>query len=346
LFDEAADLPTGSRATMKDVASAAGVSLKTVSRVINQEANVNEQLARRVRDAVQQLSYRPNLKARSLRRLDGRSSTIGVLLEDLSNPFSATILRAIEEVATARGVSVLGGSLDESPERERRLTASMSSHRVDGIILAPASPSHEFLAPEQVAGTPFVFVDRPPIKLNADHVLSDNRDGTARAVERLLDLGHQRIGFLGDDEALWTARERYLGYEEALRARALAIDDDLVHLNVHSMAAASTLVDGMLALDDPPTAIFTGRNILTIGVVRSLRHHGLESRIALIGFDDFPLADLLVPGVSVVAQEVALIGRRAAELLFNRLDGDRSATQRVVVSTHFIPRGSGEIPPS
>ena len=334
-----------SRATMKDVANVAGVSLKTVSRVINHESNVNEQLVQRVEDAVQKLSYRPNLKARSLRRLDGRSSTIGVLLEDLSNPFSATIIRAIEEVATRRGVSVLAGSLDESAERERSLATSMSSHQVDGMILAPASQSHDYLARDQHAGTAFVFVDRPPIDLDADHVLSDNRDGTARAIDRLLDLGHRRIGFLGDDAVLWTARERYLGYEEAHRARGLEVASELVHFNVRSSSAASMLIDRMLELSDPPTAIFAGRNILTIGAVRSLRAHAVERRTALVGFDDFPLADLLVPAVSVVAQEVSMIGRRAAELLFNRLDGDRSATQRVVVSTRYVARGSGEIRP-
>jgi len=336
----------GSRATMKDVAALARVSLKTVSRVINDEPTVNADLVERVRRAAAQLHYQPNFGASALRRRDRRSSTIGVLLEDLANPFSATIYRAIEEVAIARGVSVLGGSFDEDPQREHTLTASMSRHRVDGVIIAPASRDHQYLRQEQVAGVPFVFVDRPPHLLDADVVLSNSREGSSLAVKHLIDVGHRRIAFLGDLTTIYTAEERYQGYVEALAADGLTVDATIVARDLRTSEAAHVMAGRLLDATDPPTAFFAGQNLLTIGAVRAIRERGLQQRVALVGFDDFDLADLLEPAVTVVAQDPVAIGREAARMLFARIDGDDSPSKKKIVETTFISRGSGEISPS
>ena len=328
---------------MKDVAALARVSLKTVSRVINDEPTVNSELAERVRRAANQLHYQPNFGASALRRRDGRSSTIGVLLEDLSNPFSAMIYRAVEEMAIARGVSVLGGSFDEDPRREHSLTSSMSRHRVDGVIIAPASRDHQYLRQEQVAGVPFVFIDRPPSLLDADTVLSDSREGSAQAITHLLAHGHRRIAFLGDLEAIYTAEERYQGYREALASAGMAPSDSLVARNLRTIDAAETVARRLLELEDPPTAFFAGQNLLTIGAVRAIRQRKLQQHVAIVGFEDFLLADLLEPGVSVVAQDPVAMGREAATLLFARIDGDTSPSQKKIIETTFITRGSGEI---
>ena len=333
----------GYRATMKDVAALARVSLKTVSRVINDEPTVNSELVERVRRAANQLHYQPNFGASALRRRDGRSSTIGVLLEDLSNPFSATIYRAVEEMAVARGVSVLGGSFDEDPRREHELTSSMSRHRVDGVIIAPASRDHQYLRQEQMAGVPFVFIDRPPYLLDADTVLSNSREGSTRAVQHLLAHGHRRIAFLGDLEVIFTAEERYQGYRDALGAAELSVSDSLVARNLRTIEAAEMVAGRFLDGEDPPTAFFAGQNLLTIGAVRAIRERKLQQRMAIVGFDDFLLADLLEPGVSVVAQDPVAIGREAASLLFARIDGDESPSQKKMIQTTFITRGSGEI---
>ena len=333
----------GYRATMKDVAALARVSLKTVSRVINDEPTVNPELVERVRRAAGQLHYQPNFGASALRRRDGRSSTIGVLLEDLSNPFSATIYRAVEEMAIARGVSVLGGSFDEDPRRELELTASMSRHRVDGVIIAPASRDHQYLRQEQMAGVPFVFVDRPPYLLDADAVLSDSREGSAQAVMHLVALGHRRIAFLGDLVTIHTAQERFQGYCDALASVGLTPEDSLVARNLRTIDAAEIVAGRFLDNEDPPTAFFAGQNLLTIGAVRAIRERGMQQRVAIVGFDDFLLADLLEPGVTVVAQDPVSIGREAAALLFARIDGDDSPSKKKIVETTFICRGSGEI---
>ena len=183
---------------MRDVAALAGVSLKTVSRVINQEPGVSPALAGRVAKAIEQLDFRPNLAASALRRIDGRTALIGALLEDIANPYSAAVHRAIEDVARARGVIVLAGSLDEDAERERQLALAFIARRVEGLIVVPAGSDQSYLANESRSGMAIVFVDRPPMHLDADVVVSADRSGAADGVRHLVSFGHRRIAFLGD----------------------------------------------------------------------------------------------------------------------------------------------------
>lgn len=330
---------------MRDVAALADVSIKTVSRVINGEPGVATEMAARVRVAIDRLDYRHDFAASALRRSDRRSATIGAVLEDLANPFSAAVQRAMEDVARERGVLVLAGSNDEDPERERSLVATFTSRRVDALVVMPASDDHSYLLNERRNGTPIVFVDRPPRFLDADAVLVDNVDGARRAVRHLLDQGHRRIALLGDLQSIATARQRFEGYAAELDAAGIEPDAALVRLDVRGPGAAEAQVAELLALPEPPTAIFAGQNLLTIGCVRALRAAGRHHDVALVGFDDVALADLLDPAVTVVAQDAAAIGRLAAEVLFRRLDGDRSPTQVHVVPTTLVPRGSGEIRP-
>ncbi len=334
------------RPTMRDVAALAGVSLKTVSRVITGATTVDPGLAAQVRRAAAQLNYQPDLTASSLRRSDRRSLMIGLLLEDVANPFSASLYRSAEDVAGARGVGVIAGSLDEDPERERALAAAFCLRRVDGLIIVPAGRDHSYLRREQEMGTALVFVDRPPQYLAADSVVSDNREGAATAVAHLLSRGHRRIAYLGDLTSISTARDRFTGYREVLGAAGVAVDPALVRHDLHTIAAAEAAAAELLALPDPPSALFSEQNLVTIGAVRALRAARLQHRVALAGFDDFTLADLLDPPVTVVAQDPARIGTLAAELLFRRIDGDTSPPQEHVVPTRLIVRGSGEIPPA
>jgi len=333
------------RATIRDVAALAGVSLKTVSRVINGESGVSAELTARVRAAAERLDFRPNLGARSLRRSDGKTATIGLLLEDVSNPFSAAIHRAIENVARARGVAVFTASVDEDPDREQALVRALVARRVDGLVMVPAGGDQSYLRSEVRAGLSLVFLDRPPAYLDADVVLAANQTGAEDAIRHLLGGGHRRIAYLGDLLSITTARERHAGYEAALREAGIPIDPSLVRHDLHSSDLAHVAASELLEQADPPTAIFASQNLVTIGVIRALRAAGRQHDIALVGFDEVPLADLLEPGVTVVAQDVGEIGRGAAEQLFRRLDGDRSPTVRRVVPTRLIRRGSGEIAP-
>jgi LacI family transcriptional regulator len=251
--------------------------------------------------------------------------------------------RAVEDVALARGVTVLAGSFDEDATRARTLFSAFTSRRVDGLIVVPPTGDLTPLLVEQRNGTALVFVDRAPGINSADTVVSDNRRSAARGVGHLIRHGHRRIGFLGDHATLWTAEERYQGYLDALMAHDLAVDPALVRRGVRMGDLAAQAATEMLGSADPPTALFTGQNLITIGTVRALRSLGRERDVALVGFDDFVLADLLEPGVTVVAQDPAGIGHRAAELVFERIDGAERPFQLDVVPTRLVERGSGEI---
>ncbi len=330
---------------MRDVAALAGVSVKTVSRVINAERGVSPSLSARVSAAAERLDYRHNLTASSLRRADGKSASIGVVLEYIANPFDSMLHRAVEEFALTRGVLVLAGSLEEDEARERELIAALASRRVDGLVIMPASHDHSYLLNERRAGTPMVFVDRPPAFFDADTVLTDNLDGVRRGIRHLVNVGHRRIGYLGDLQTIVTAALRHQGYVAELTAKGIAVDESLVRTNVRGIERAEAAVLELLSIEAPPTALFAGQNLLTTGAYRALRRLGLHHKVALVGFDDIPLSDLLEPGITVMAQDPAAMGRAAAELLFRRIDGDRSPSVHAVIPTRLITRGSGEIPP-
>jgi LacI family transcriptional regulator len=325
---------------MRDVAREAGVSLKTVSRVVNGEATVGAANAARVNEAIGRLGFRRNDLARNLRR--GRSTAaIGVVIEDLANPFYSALTREVENVARRHGCMVLIASSEEDPAREREHVEEFCARRVDGLVIVPAAADHRYLRPELAAGIKAVFVDRPAGRIKADAVLLDNAGGARRGVEHLLAGGHSRIGFVGDATSILTAAERLRGYREALEAHGVAVDPRLVSLGSHDVERAESAAAELLAMADPPTAFFTTNNRNTLGVLWALRRRGL--RRGLVGFDDFELAGLLDPPVTVVAYDTAELGRRAADLLFARLDGDRSPAQRLIVETRLVERGSGEL---
>jgi LacI family transcriptional regulator len=330
------------RATIRDVAALAGVGIKTVSRVINDEPNVSAPTRERVERAALALNFQPNQGAGALRRGDHRTRTLGLLLDAVDNPFSASINRAVEVVASARGTAVFAASFDDDPDRERELVDAFTRRRVDGLILTTISSDHGYLQVERDQGTPLVFVDRPPVGLLADAVLTDNRAAATTATEHLLQVGHRRIAHLGDELAISTARERRQGFlstMERAAATPVVVDD------LRSVEAAEQAVRRLLALAVPPTALFTSQNMVSLGALRALHGLGLQHTVALVGLDDLQLAELLQPGVTVLAQDPTRIGTLAAEQLFRRLDGDRGPERTAVVPTTLLVRGSGEIRP-
>ncbi|GAA3383558.1 LacI family DNA-binding transcriptional regulator [Cryptosporangium minutisporangium] len=335
--------PTGGRATLRDVARLAAVSPKTVSRVVNREPGVTDAKVAAVTAAIEKLGYRPNFTASSLRRANGRTATIGAVLENVANPFSSALHRAMEEVARERGVLILAGSVDEDPARERALISAFAGRQVDGLVVAPASSNQSYLTTEILGGTPVVFVDRPPVGIQADTVLIDNRAGARQAVGHLIAHGHRAIAYLGDLSSIATAQDRLLGYQEALASEGIRPCPEHIVQDMHTEEAAEQAVHRLLELDSPPTALFTAQNLVTIGAIRALRARHRQHAVALVGFDDFPLADLLEPGVTVVAQDPSAMGRLAASLIFRRLDGESWEPAVHEIRTQLIRRGSGEI---
>jgi LacI family transcriptional regulator len=340
--DGAADAASGRRPTMKQVAALAGVSLATVSRVVNGGPSVRPDLAARVHEAVDLLGYRHNLTASTLRRANRLSASIGLIFEDVANPFFSAVHRGVEDVARERGVLTFAGSSDERPERERELAESFSARRVDGLIIAPAANDHSYLQRDRAAGVALVFVDRPAGFVDADVVLTDNAGGARAAVTHLIEHGHRRIAFLGDRPDLHTATERLRGYRDALARHGIREEVALIRGAHHAPYAVTR---ELLLADDPPTALFTSQNLITIDAVRAIHDLGLQRQVAHVGFDDIALADVIEPGLTVVAQDAAALGRSAAELLFSRLDGFTGPSRRVVHPTTLVPRGSGELAP-
>lgn len=330
---------------MREVASLSGTSLKTVSRVFNSVPTVDPVLRDQVLKAAKKLNYIPNMTAGSLRRTNGKTNTIGILLEDIANPFSSALYRIYEDFAAEHGYIVLAGSLDENPERELELVNLFISRRVDGLLLAPSGTDHAYLKPQVRNGVHIGFVDRPPINFEADVVLSTNAEGSYEAVQHLINFGHKKIAFLGDDPQIYTARERYEGYAKALKDAKIAPNKSYIFRGFESEELAIATIRELLRSADAPTAFFASQNLLTMVVLKALRAEGLEKQIALVGFDDLPAAELLTPGVTLVKQDIGEIGRRSIQMLFDRINGQSSKYRTEVVPTTLMPMGSGEIKP-
>jgi len=322
---------------MRDVAHTAGVSLKTVSRVINAEAGVTPATAAKVTEAIVALGFERNDLARSLRQ--GRtSSTLGLVIEDVANPFYSAVAQAVEAVASERGFLLITASALEDAERERELVGALLRRRVDALLVVPAGPDHRYIS----GAARTVFLDRPPQGIEADTVLLDNLGGARRAVEHLIARGHTRIACVADTADLYTMRERLTGYREALEAAGLEQDPLLIASGNHDVTAAQAATERLLALPAAtrPTAIFAANNRNTVGALRAF---AADAPVALVGFDDFELADLL--RTTVVRADPWRLGEQAAALAFARLDGADRPSLEITVPTELIVRGSGEVTP-
>jgi LacI family transcriptional regulator len=324
------------RPTITDVAREARVSIKTVSRVVNNQPSVRAETADRVLTAVRRLGFRRNDTARALR--SGRpAASVGLIIEDLANPFYSAIAAAVEEVARRNDTLLITASSEEDRDRERRLALELCERRVDGLLVVPAGDDHGFLRPDMEMGIQAVFLDRPPSRLTADTVVIDNVGGARAGVAHLVAAGHRRIAILVDRPAIYTATERLAGARAAIEAGGLTLDSALVRDGLHDPAAGRAAVAELLGRDDPPTAFFASNNRITVGVVEELWWRRAEADV--VGFDDFELSHLLPRPVTVVAYDVAEIGRAGAELLFGRIAGDSGPTQRIVVPTTLVQRG-------
>jgi LacI family transcriptional regulator len=314
-----------------------------VSRVVNGVGTVREETADRVNAAISEIGYRRNEIARSLR--PGQNSmTIGLLLGDLTNPFYASLAKAAVEVASGAGYAVVLSTADEDPEVERRAVGELIGRRVAGLIIVPDQGDHAFLheinSHDQV---PIVFVDRPATGAEADVVLVDNEGGARTATQHLIDHGHRRIAILVAPSYYTTGR-RLRGYRKALRHSGIDADENLVvTLRRGTTEEASAATHTLLTSPNPPTAIFSTTGFLTEGVLRASRQ--LRARIAVVGFDDFKLADMLPTPVTVVTSDTEELGRSAAQLLIARINGEDAPFRRTVLPAELITRGTGEIRP-
>jgi LacI family transcriptional regulator len=334
------------RATLRDVAALAGVSFKTVSRVVNNEVGVSLILTERVRSAVTELGYRPDDRARRLRTPQLRTNIIGFILVDVANPFFSSILRGIEDVARKRDCLVLSGSTDGDSERWAQLVSAFVSRRVDGLIVVPNDENLGPLEHEIRRRTPLVFVDRDaPAQSEVDSVRSDHYRGSFLATKHLIEAGHRDIAFFGSPFTISSARQRFGGFRDAMVSESLSVPDNRVQTGTKTPEEWRLLVADFLEQPSRPTALFTAQNFATLGALQALHASGLQNTIAQVGFDDVELGAFLTPGLTVVPQSPLDIGRRATEILFDRIDGATHPPVYEVLKTALIERGSGEIRP-
>lgn len=329
---------------MKDVAARAGVGLTTVSRVVSGEGVVSFEKVEAVRRAIDELGFSRNDFARTLRT--GRSGAIGMVVTEIADPFYATLVGAVEQRAEMRGLLVLVASATDDPEQAERVIRRLLQRRLDGlIVVAPDEVDVGFLRNERSSGTPVVFIDRPPIgrDVGGDVIMIDNEGGAEEAVAHLIGAGHRRIACFAHVSGRYTSEHRQAGYFAALTAAGLRRDPALVVV-AHDVEACVDALREMLAQPDPPTAIFSTNSWTTRALLQAFRL--LDFHPALVGFDDFELAGLMVPPTTTMAQDPRALGGAAADLLFERMSGLVGPPQHLLLQARLIERGSGEMPPA
>lgn len=326
---------TEARATVLDVARLAGVSAKTVSRVLAGEAHVLPRTRERVMDAARALHYRPNTVARDLRR-GGVTSTIACVIGDLRNPFYMEVAAGVERELSARGFTMVLASSEDDATTERRVLGALLSQRVRAVIMAPVAPDQSYLAGDQALGTPIVALDSPLNNVTGDCVMLDNATGARDATRMLLEVGHRRIALALNPPDSVTHTERLHGYREAMREAGIADTSAWECLGEgpgHSLQGA---LEALLAGPDAPSAVLTCNNLVAGEAIHAMLPGSRD--VALVSFDDFPLADAL--GLSVVGYDAEELGRCAASLAVERLGEPDRPPVEVRVPMHVVRRGS------
>ncbi len=317
--------------TIKDVAQRAGVSPTTVSYVLTGSRFVRPATRARILRVIEELNYQPDYVARSLRAK--RTLTVGMIVSDIANPFYADIVRGVEDVLSERHYSLILCNTDEAPERERTALQLLVGKKIDGLIIVATGANIEALAAASQAGLPIILVDRRLPGDWLDTVLVDDRQGAETAVRHLLALGHRRIGAIIGRTGISTTDSRRLGYEAALLARDVPIDPDLIRNGQSTVDGGAAAARALLDLRPRPTAIFTANNLMTLGLFMALKECGLRcpEDVAVAGFDDMIWLSAFAPGVTTIAQPNLNLGKRAAELLMDRLTGCAPESPRIEV---------------
>lgn len=306
--------------TIHDVARLAEVSSMTVSRILAGGKNVSKNKQKRVHDAIAQLGYHRNENARSIR--PGQSTgLIGVVVTNFGNPYYGNLALGVEEVAAKRGKRILLANTGENLQRERQVIRDFIGRQVDGMIIVPSSAATGTYLAEQGERTPVVFASRAESAIPFDAVVLDDVGGAYRATMALIDGGHTRIAFLGNQTSVWTGHRRFDGFMNALKDSGFEIDERLIRRGQQSAGEVHDVVRDMMRLPDAPTAIFSANNRNTVGALEALASLALpiHKLPAMAAFDEIELQELLPVRLTVVAHDPAQLGARAADLLFKRL---------------------------
>lgn len=326
------------RATLQDVAKAAGVGPMTVSRTINGHPYVAEETAKKVREAIRRLDYRPNHAARMLTGKLSRS--IGLIVPDISDTFFSVVSHAVQDTARANDYLVWLAASDEDPLIEAAQVEMMTHHPVDGILLVPSDSRNAYLKTIVTGSTPIVTIDRPMEVATSDSVQVENRSGARMAVEHLLQHGHRKIACVAANSHLLTIKERIAGYKESMRRAKVPY---LKELNLSTQLSAKAALSKLFAGRSRPDALFTANNASTIWVIEALRDLGIEmgTDVALVGFDDVDFFTLITPSVTAVRQPASELGNVSVRQLLQRINGEfKTSSVRTVLPVTLTIRES------
>lgn len=329
--------------SIHDVARYAGVSSATVSRVLAGSESVNAQLRDRVLKAVSELNYRPNRIAQSLRAQ--KSTTIGLIIPDILNPFYVSIVRAVEDVAYASHYRIILCNSDEDVEKERLYLTHLLDENIAGVILSPTREDNRLVGKQiaEIAGeTPLVALDRRVSGTSLDTVLTNNFEAAYEVVTHLIQSGHRSIGAILGSANITTGRERKQGYVRALADHGIHFSPELLVQDVPKEPNGYKAARHLLMMPNPPTALFTGNCQITTGALRAIAELNLKipCDIAIAGFDEMQWNALVQPGITAVAQPIYEIGRVAATLLMERIENPALPVREVVINSHLIERKS------
>ena len=328
-------------ASIRDVAELAGVSVSTVSHVINETRFVREDTQAKVLAAMKDLGYQHNRLASSLRRKDKRTNTMGLLIPDSTNPFFAEVLRGVEDACYDAGFSVFLCNSDNDPEKEYNYIEVLIGKQIDGIVLVSAGTYGESLSLLKEKALPFVLVDRKVSGSENDSVLADNKVGGYQATKYLIELGHKRIGCIGGPSLLNPSAARVDGYKQALAEYDL-LDENLIFRGDFRAQSGTDASRAMFELENPPTAIFACNDMMALGALHAADEANLNvpNDISIVGYDDIPLASFTRPQLTTIAQPGQEMGLEAAKMLISRIDNPNLPPRQKLLSTLLVVRNS------
>ena len=332
--------PRSSRPTQRDIAEIAGVSITTVSHVVNGTRAVAEDTKAAVLRAIETTGYTGDAIARSL--VTGGTRSIGMAISLVANPYFARLMQAIEREASTHGYTVLLADTHDAAATERDTVRALRSRRVDGLLITPAPGDGPVIGELVSLDVPTVLIDRLATRADVDQVGSENIQATSALTAHLATLGHRRIGMISGAAGLATSSERVLGYRLGLGRSRLTWDEELVAAGSSAAEPAAAALGSLLDLADPPTAVVAGNNTMLSGVLHECRRRGLRvgTDLAVVGYDDVEWADLVDPPITTVAQPIAEMGRTAVRLLLDRIADPTRPPVTKRLPTTFVHRRS------
>lgn len=328
-------------ASINEVAKRAGVSIATVSRVLNNSDSVNEETRRKIQKAIKDLKYQPSRVAKRLRSKSVSSNLFGVLIPDIQNPFYVDVLRGIEDTAYKNNYAIIMCNYGQDEKKEIMYLDILQSEAIDGLIAAPVNENDQRLKDIIKNGLPVVCVDRGLAGIDVDIVRVDNEKGAFLAVSHLVKSGYKRISYISGLTTIPSSRMREQGYRRALENHQL-FHPELIKRGNSTFESGVTLCAELLNLADPPDAIFTGNNLITLGALETIHKFGrrIPEDIAIVGFDDMFWSSSLNPPLTAVRQPAYEIGKRAGELLIQRITDPQRPCIQMTLNAELMIRSS------